>query len=554
MPTRADWWRTAVIYQIYPRSFADSNGDGIGDLPGITARLDALAELGVDAIWLSPFYTSPQKDAGYDVADYTDVDPLFGTLADFDALRDRAHGLGTEADHRSRPESQFERASAGSRRRSPRRPDRRSARATCSATAAAQTATCRPNNWQSVFGGPAWTRVDRGRRHARPVVPAPVRHLAARLRLDQRARSRSCSASVLRFWLDRGVDGFRVDVAHGLAKKAGLPDWTPDPDAEHPASTSSSRRTGRSPACTRSTATGTGCSPSSGRIASWPARRGCSRSAEAGRLGAPGRDAADLQLHLPRDAVGGRAAQEGRRRLARRVRRSRRAQHLGALEPRRDPARHPARARPASAAGAGRRPEDALASRRRGRPAPSPRRHRVHARASRVRLPLPGRGARPARGHRPARQRPSGPDLLPHRRRELRARRMPRADPVDGGRSRRRASVPTRRELAAAARDLVGLRARLRSSASPDRRSSSTATALAARREHDLASNELVWQHDVDGHRAAPHVLAFRSGAVTVVANTGAAPVARPAGRVVLASGPIGADTLPGDTTVWVVD
>ena len=92
--TASDWWRTAVIYQVYPRSFADSNGDGIGDLPGITARLDALVELGVDAVWLSPFMTSPQKDAGYDVADYCDVDPLFGTLADFDALRGRAHELG----------------------------------------------------------------------------------------------------------------------------------------------------------------------------------------------------------------------------------------------------------------------------------------------------------------------------------------------------------------------------------------------------------------------------------------------------------------------------
>src|SRR5687768_13841848 len=89
-----EWWRSAVIYQIYPRSFADLSGDGIGDLPGITARLDSLAALGVDAIWLSPFYTSPQKDAGYDVADYCDVDPLFGTLADFEAMQNRAHELG----------------------------------------------------------------------------------------------------------------------------------------------------------------------------------------------------------------------------------------------------------------------------------------------------------------------------------------------------------------------------------------------------------------------------------------------------------------------------
>ncbi|MEN9962904.1 MAG: hypothetical protein RIS66_1317 [Actinomycetota bacterium] len=90
----AEWWRSAVIYQVYPRSFADSNGDGIGDLPGITARLGSLASLGIDAVWLSPFMRSPQKDAGYDVSDYTDVDPLFGTLADFDAMVSRAHELG----------------------------------------------------------------------------------------------------------------------------------------------------------------------------------------------------------------------------------------------------------------------------------------------------------------------------------------------------------------------------------------------------------------------------------------------------------------------------
>ena len=94
IPTGTEWWRTAVIYQIYPRSFADANGDGMGDLPGITGRLDHLAQLGVDAIWLSPFFTSPQKDAGYDVADYCDVDPLFGTLDDFDRMKDRAHELG----------------------------------------------------------------------------------------------------------------------------------------------------------------------------------------------------------------------------------------------------------------------------------------------------------------------------------------------------------------------------------------------------------------------------------------------------------------------------
>ena len=90
----SQWWRSGVIYQIYPRSFADSNGDGLGDLKGITSRLDSLAALGIDAIWLSPFYSSPQKDAGYDVSNYVDVDPIFGTLADFDELLEKAHSLG----------------------------------------------------------------------------------------------------------------------------------------------------------------------------------------------------------------------------------------------------------------------------------------------------------------------------------------------------------------------------------------------------------------------------------------------------------------------------
>jgi len=90
----ANWWRHAVIYQIYPRSFADGNGDGMGDLPGVLSRLDSLKALGIDAIWFSPFFRSPQKDAGYDVADYKDIDPLFGTLADFDAVLEKAHSLG----------------------------------------------------------------------------------------------------------------------------------------------------------------------------------------------------------------------------------------------------------------------------------------------------------------------------------------------------------------------------------------------------------------------------------------------------------------------------
>ena len=139
-----EWWRDAVFYEIYVRSFADSNGDGVGDLPGIAARLPYLRDLGVDAIWLTPFYPSPGADHGYDVSDYVDVDPRFGTLADFDALVARAHELGLRRDRRHRPEPHLDREHpwfAGDRSRYVTRP----------------AAGGLPNNWPSNFGGPAWT-------------------------------------------------------------------------------------------------------------------------------------------------------------------------------------------------------------------------------------------------------------------------------------------------------------------------------------------------------------------------------------------------------------
>jgi alpha-glucosidase len=222
-----EWWRSAVIYQIYPRSFADLTGDGIGDLPGITARLDSLAALGVDAIWLSPFFTSPQKDAGYDVADYCDIDPLFGTLDDFQQMLDRAHALGLRVivdlvpNHTSDAHRWFQEAIAspvGS-------PERARYMIRDGEGASGELA---PNNWESVFGGPAWTRL---------IEPdgTPGQwylHLfdSSQPDLDwQNPWVREQFRDILRFWLDRGVDGFRVDVAHGLIKADGLPDFTPDP-------------------------------------------------------------------------------------------------------------------------------------------------------------------------------------------------------------------------------------------------------------------------------------------------------------------------------------
>jgi alpha-glucosidase len=224
-----EWWRSAVIYQIYPRSFADSDGDGIGDLPGITARLTALAELGVDAVWLSPFMTSPQHDAGYDVADYCDVDPIFGTLADFDLMRERAHELGLKVivdlvpNHTSWDHEWFK-AALASEPGSPER-DRYMFR-----DGKGPNGDEMPNNWESVFGGPMWERETR----ADGTPGQWYLHIFDKSQPDLNWENpwvREQFHSILRFWLDRGVDGFRVDVAHGLIKEAGLPDYTPPADA-----------------------------------------------------------------------------------------------------------------------------------------------------------------------------------------------------------------------------------------------------------------------------------------------------------------------------------
>ena len=223
--TGDEWWRSAVIYQIYPRSFADSTGDGVGDLPGITRRLPALAELGVDAVWLSPFFRSPQKDAGYDVSDYCDVDPLFGTLADFDALLETAHGLGLKViadmvpNHTSDQHEWFKAALAAPEG-SPER-DRYMFR-----DGKGPNGDIAPNNWESVFGGPMWERVTRP-----DGTPGQwYLHIFDKSQPDLNWENpwvRDQFKSILRFWLDRGVDGFRVDVAHGMIKEAGLPDYTP---------------------------------------------------------------------------------------------------------------------------------------------------------------------------------------------------------------------------------------------------------------------------------------------------------------------------------------
>ncbi|GAA1300774.1 alpha-glucosidase [Planotetraspora silvatica] len=211
------WWRDAVIYQVYVRSFADGNGDGVGDLPGVRSRLPYLAGLGVDAVWLTPFYTSPMADFGYDVADYRDVDPIFGSLADARALIEDAHALGLRIivdvvpNHTSDRHAWFAAALAGAQA-SPER-DRYVFR-----DGRGEGGELPPNDWESVFGGPAWTRVEDGQWYL---------HLFAPEQPDLNWDNPEVHAEfddVLRFWLDLGVDGFRIDVAHGMVKAPGLPD------------------------------------------------------------------------------------------------------------------------------------------------------------------------------------------------------------------------------------------------------------------------------------------------------------------------------------------
>jgi alpha-glucosidase len=220
---KREWWPGAVIYQIYPRSFYDSNGDGVGDLAGVTAKLDYVASLGVDAIWLSPFFVSPMRDFGYDVADHCAVDPVFGTLADFDRLLERAHALGLKlivdlvCGHTSDQHEWYRESRASARNR----------RSEWYVWAEARPDGTPPNNWLSVFGGSAWRWEARRRQyylhHFLPSQPS--------LNLRQPAVVEAMLAQA-RFWLDRGVDGFRLDAIDFLLHDEALRDNPPRPPAD----------------------------------------------------------------------------------------------------------------------------------------------------------------------------------------------------------------------------------------------------------------------------------------------------------------------------------
>ena len=216
--TASPWWKGAVIYQIYPRSFADSNGDGIGDLQGATRHLDHVAALGCDGVWVSPFFTSPMKDFGYDVADYCGVDPIFGTLDDFDALVERAHGLGLKLiidqvySHTSEEHAWFVES----------RGSRSNGKADWYVWAEPQADGSPPNNWQSVFGGPSWTWDARREQYylhnfLKEQPQLNVHH----------PEVQDALLGVAQFWLDRGVDGFRLDALNFAMHDPALTDNPP---------------------------------------------------------------------------------------------------------------------------------------------------------------------------------------------------------------------------------------------------------------------------------------------------------------------------------------
>ena len=398
-----EWWRTAVVYEVYLRSFADSDGDGVGDIGGLRGKLPYLADLGVDAVWVTPWYPSPMADGGYDVSDYCDIDPRFGTLADADDLLADAHARGLRviidlvANHTSDQHPWFRAALAAE----PGAPERRR----YFFRDGRDDGEAPPNDWISAFGGPAWTRV----READGRPGQWYLHTFAPEQPDldwEHPGVREDFDDVLRFWLDRGVDGLRVDAAPAMAKAPGLRtpgtrrmlqfprDWVDNPHWDVDGVHDVLRRWRAIGNAYGATA----CSsprPSSGPRAAEPLR-------------AARRDAHELQLRLP-DRPLGRPRLRAVVDETRRARAGRRAGHLGALQSRRDPTRDRfGRRTPARASGEPPCPPDrrtrSSASGGPGRPCSSPWR-------------CPGSAylyqgeARAARGRRPARGGAAGPDV-----------------------------------------------------------------------------------------------------------------------------------------------
>ena len=536
------WWRTAVIYQIYPRSFADADGDGVGDLPGITDRLPALAELGVDAVWLSPIMVSPQRDAGYDVADYRDVDPRFGTIDDLDRLVARAHELGIRVildlvpNHSSDQHAWFREALAAA-------PGSAARARYLFRDGRGRDGDLPPNNWQSVFGGPAWTRI----------VEADGRpgqwylHLFDASQPDfdwTNPEVREEFLDILRFWLDRGVDGFRIDVAHGMAKADGLPDYHPPADADSMGGDEEAVPYWGQPAVHevyrqwRALVDGYDgdralCAeawlPTAERTALWVREDELHQAFNFPYLMAPW-DADVLRETITESlrafgAVGAPATW---------------------VLSNHDVVRHASRLaidfdNPQGhgiGPGTPRRPDRALGLRR--------------ARAATtVMLALPG-SAYLYQGEELGL--PEAIDLPDA------ARQDPtwfRSGGERYGRDGCRVPIPWEADAPAFGFSPTGASwlpqpadwsalARDRQRADPDSTLSLYRTLLRQRRERGLARGRFDW---VD---LGPDALAFRNGAVTVVANLGTEPLPLPAGRVVLASGPLEGDRLPADAAVWL--
>ncbi|MEV8135527.1 glycoside hydrolase family 13 protein [Microbacterium aurantiacum] len=540
----AEWWRTAVIYQIYPRSFADSSGDGIGDLRGVTAHLADLEDLGIDAIWLSPFQRSPQKDAGYDVSDYCDVDPIFGTLDDFDVMLAEAHArdiriiVDLVPNHSSDQHEWFQQALAaapGSRERA--RYMFRDGRG--------EHGELPPNNWDSVFGGPAWTRVT----EADGSPGQWYLHLFDTSQPDfdwTNEEVREEFRRILRFWLDRGVDGFRVDVAHGLIKADGLPDYTPSPEGGSMGGDEANvpywgqdgvhevyrdwhlllaEYDGDRALCAEAWL------PTPERTAEWVRPDEMHQAFNFAYL-ETGWDAAALRAVVDRSIAAYSAVG---------------APSTWVLS-NHDVVRHASRLALSAdnPQGHGIGPDSP------GQPIPEVGLARARA-ATTVMLALPG-SAYLYQGEElglpevidipgDARQDPTwfrtngeryGRDGC----------RVPIPWTSDGaayGFSPSGESwLPQPAEWATLARDVQTTDA--------ESTLSLYRTLIAQRAAYGLGANDLEW---VDGLGGAD-VLAFRTGDLTVVANTGSTAVPLPAGRVVVASGPLGDGTLPGDTAVWL--
>ncbi|MDL9978127.1 glycoside hydrolase family 13 protein [Microbacterium sp. ASV49] len=548
MTSGTEWWRSAVIYQIYPRSFADGSGDGMGDLPGITARLDDLRDLGVDAIWLSPFYTSPQKDAGYDVADYCDVDPLFGTLADFDAMLAAAHDRGIRVivdivpNHSSDQHAWFQAALAAA----PGSPER--ARYLFR-DGKGEHGELPPNNWESVFGGDGWTRITEP-----DGTPGQwYLHIFDESQPDfdwSNEEVRAEFRRILRFWLDRGVDGFRIDVAHGMIKAEGLPDNIPSTGSE-------AEEEGGSMGGNAHEAPFWGQEGVHDVFRDWHEVVGeyDGDRALCGEAWLPTLERTALwvrpdELHqtfnfIYLETEWDAAALRGVIDESLRAFGSVGAPSTWVLS-NHDVVRHASRLALTAPNPQG----QGLGPNSPGKPIPELGLRRARA-ASALMLALPG-SAYLYQGEElglpevidipdEARQDPSWFRTNGERygRDGCRVPLPWTADAPAYGFSATGASwLPQPAEWAQHARDVEA--------ADPASTLSLYRALLAERRARDLGAGTLEWIPTGDG------VLSFRNGTVTVVANLGSEPVALPAGRVVATSGPLDAGTVPADTTVWL--